>query len=125
MIASYGWWAGDKTLSGQTSLYQYINFRNGVMNTTASSSPTNVTQLCLTAQREYAITLDSSMPWNETYASFMGKKGETLPLTVSVKMLPASHRPIPWWCWAFFIDHASQYGDIKQPGLHDLDARYA
>lgn len=57
MIASYGWWAGDKTLSGQTSLYQYINFRNGVMNTTASSSPTNVTQLCSTAQREYVITL--------------------------------------------------------------------
>lgn len=85
MIASYGWWAGDKTLSGQTSLYQYINFRNGVMKTTTSSSPTNVTQLCLTAKREYVITLDSSTPWNEAYASFMGKKGETLPLTVSVK----------------------------------------
>lgn len=85
MIASYGWWAGDKTLSGQTSLYQYINFRNGVMNTTTSTSPTNVTQLCLTAKREYAITLDSSTLWNETYASFMSKKGETLPLTVSVK----------------------------------------
>ncbi|WP_342344241.1 adhesion domain-containing protein [Citrobacter sp. FP75] len=84
MIVSYGWWAGNKTLSGQSLLYQYINFQNGIMKTTTSSSPTNVAQMCLTAKREYVITLDSSTSWNEKYASFMAKKGETIPVTVTV-----------------------------------------
>ncbi len=84
LINLYSWWAGDRALNGQTVLFQTISLLNGVAKTSTSSYLTNVTQLCLKAKHKYAITLDSPS-WNEAKASFVAKKGETIPLTITVK----------------------------------------
>ncbi|EPC2361039.1 TPA: DUF823 domain-containing adhesin [Citrobacter freundii] len=84
MITSKSWWAGDMAIKSQTSLaYQYMSLKTGVINTNSASTVSNVAQLCLTTAHESFISLDSSA-WNEEKQAFVAKKGEAIPVTVTV-----------------------------------------
>ncbi|EJF5646292.1 hypothetical protein NSR39_002720 [Salmonella enterica] len=77
------WWAGDKTLQNQSSSWQSISLKTGKV-AIRSSNSSSYLQLCLTAPRQAAsITLTSSA-WNADKSAAVVKKGEALPMTLTV-----------------------------------------
>lgn len=78
------WWAGDSLLKGSTLYWQYKDLKTG-KNYSMSENPGNYyLQLCLTTSRSGLNIALSSDAWNADKSAAMAKKGETIPMTVTV-----------------------------------------
>lgn len=77
------WGAANSTVNDThtTNLYQYINLNNG--ETLATATATQTAQLCRTTSRPLTLTLTSSA-WDAEKLAAAAKKGEKLPVTVTV-----------------------------------------
>ncbi|ENA6169099.1 exotoxin [Salmonella enterica subsp. enterica serovar Newport] len=78
------WWAGDSLLKGSTLYWQYKDLKTG-KNYSMSENPGNYyLQLCLTTSRSGLNIALSSDAWNADKSAAVAKKGETIPMTVTV-----------------------------------------
>ncbi|ECW4107336.1 TPA: hypothetical protein G8720_003815 [Salmonella enterica] len=78
------WWAGDSLLKGSTLYWQYKDLKTG-KNYSMSENPGNYyLQLCLTTSRSGLNIALSSDEWNADKSAAVAKKGETIPMTVTV-----------------------------------------
>ncbi|ECZ1107941.1 hypothetical protein F6866_22150 [Salmonella enterica] len=77
------WWAGDSKVNDthSTNNFQYIRLNTG--ETTTTSTNTATAQLCLAKRRVLSIALTSSA-MNAEKSAALAKKGEKIPLTVTV-----------------------------------------
>ncbi|MGU6647078.1 DUF823/DUF824 repeat adhesin RatB [Salmonella enterica subsp. enterica serovar Saphra] len=83
VVAGKYWGAGDSKVNDthSTNNFQYIRLNTG--ETTTTSTNTATAQLCLTKRRVLSIALTSSAMSAEKSAA-LAKKGEKIPLTVTV-----------------------------------------
>ncbi|MEX8922543.1 DUF823 domain-containing adhesin, partial [Salmonella enterica] len=78
------WWAGDSLLKGSTLYWQYKDLKTG-KDYSMSENPGNYyLQLCLTTSRSGLNIALSSDAWNADKSAAVAKKGETIPMTVTV-----------------------------------------
>lgn len=77
------WGAGDSKVNDthSTNNFQYIRLNNGV--TQVTNTNTSTAQLCLAKRRVLAIALTSSA-MNAEKSAALAKKGDKIPLTVTV-----------------------------------------
>ncbi|HCM1915817.1 TPA: hypothetical protein N3A33_001713 [Salmonella enterica subsp. salamae serovar 28:r:e,n,z15] len=79
--SSTRWWSGDPLLVNQSINYQYYDMKSGGSGYNAGNE--NYLQICLTTARQTNIAL-SSTSWDESKSAFVAKKGEAMPVTVTV-----------------------------------------
>lgn len=79
--SSTRWWSGDPILINQSINYQYYDMKSGRSGYNAGNE--NYLQICLTTARQTNISL-SSTSWDESKSAFVAKKGEAMPVTVTV-----------------------------------------
>lgn len=79
--SSTRWWSGDPLLVNQYINYQYYDMKSGGSGYNAGNE--NYLQICLTTARQANIAL-SSTSWDEGKSAFVAKKGEAMPVTVTV-----------------------------------------
>ena len=77
------WWAGDQKLDGQSLYWQTVNLEKGLVSTTTNTTNNYALQLCLAEPRQLNVTL-SSPTWDADKSAFVAKKGEAMPITVTV-----------------------------------------
>lgn len=77
------WWAGDSLLKNQTLYWQFIDLSTNKGGTAQETPGNYYYQLCLTEPRQMKIAL-SSEAWNADKSAAVAKKGETIPMTVTV-----------------------------------------
>ncbi|EBV2939840.1 hypothetical protein DOA88_00475 [Salmonella enterica subsp. enterica serovar Woodhull] len=77
------WWAGDSLLKNQYVNWQYIDLNTGIGGTMQETPGNYYYQLCLTEPRQMKIAL-SSEAWNADKSAAVAKKGETIPMTITV-----------------------------------------
>ncbi|VFS86324.1 putative exported protein (RatA) [Salmonella enterica subsp. enterica] len=76
--------AGDSLLKGSTLYWQYKDLKTG-KTTACRENPGNYyLQLCLTTSRSGLNIALSSDAWNADKSAAVAKKGETIPMTVTV-----------------------------------------
>lgn len=75
------WWSGDSLLVNQSVNYQYVDMKSGDSGYNGGNE--NYFQICLTAPRQLSMTL-SSTAWNADKSAADVKKGESMPMAVTV-----------------------------------------
>ncbi|WP_459349928.1 adhesion domain-containing protein [Pseudocitrobacter cyperus] len=82
-ISISNWAASDTVVAGdhRSEREQYINLNTG--NTTTTSTSTATSELCLETPRSLSLTF-TSPALDESKSAFVAKKGEAIPMTVTV-----------------------------------------
>ncbi|EAO2687930.1 hypothetical protein E2X65_22885 [Salmonella enterica] len=116
-VAGKYWGAGDSKANNAHSAsdFQFISLYNG--DTLATAATTVTAQLCLKKRRSLSIALTSSA-WNAARSVALAKKGEKIPLTVTVTDSAGTPQPnVP-------IRLGRSYS-LKRTGVTDTSNNYS
>ncbi|EDT1456703.1 hypothetical protein CE894_001433 [Salmonella enterica subsp. enterica serovar Ramatgan] len=77
------WWAGDSLIKNQTLYWQFIDLSTNKGGTSQETPGNYYYQLCLTEPRHMNMAFSADV-WNADKSAAVAKKGEAIPMTVTV-----------------------------------------